>query len=244
MDIEALMRPFEGSQVRQRTGPGRKPLDYVSGPDVMRRLLDATGNHFSWSVEKVQLVPVETQNGQSFLWLVLGTLTVGEFGSRSGVGTHPADGVEAAKAAETDALKRAAVKFGVGLHLHEDEAGQGVIKGKAVGVRDQVSPTPAAHSAPMTRGGSAAHGGSPCGGNRNTPFNQQHRTVPNPDRVGNGYSEDNNHHSDSNRHGDGSHNSGTNGTATRNGYVGMRRNNAPSYAGENPNDGVGENAPF
>ena len=38
------------------------------------------------------------------------------------MGTHPADGVEAAKAAETEAFKRAALKFGVGLHLYEDDA--------------------------------------------------------------------------------------------------------------------------
>ena len=56
------------------------------------------------------------------MWLVHGTLTVDTLGSRSGVGTHPADGVEAAKAAETDAFKRAALKFGVGLHLYEDDA--------------------------------------------------------------------------------------------------------------------------
>ena len=120
------MRPFDGSQVRQRMGPGRKALDYISGPDVIRRLLDATGNHFTWNVERVQLINQETPNGGSAsLWIVQGTLTVDTLGSRSGVGTHPADSVEAAKAAETDALKRAAVKFGVGLHLYEDDGGNG-----------------------------------------------------------------------------------------------------------------------
>lgn len=126
MDIEELMRPFDGSQVRQRMGPGKRPLDYISGPDVIRRLLDATGNHFSWNVERVQLVTHETaSNGPVGMWIVQGTLSVGDLGYRSGVGTHPADSVEAAKAAETDALKRAAIKFGVGLHLYEDDASSG-----------------------------------------------------------------------------------------------------------------------
>ena len=89
-NIEELMRPFDGSQVKQRMGPGRKALDYVSGPDVIRRLLDATGNHFSWSVEKAQMVTLETSNGTAVLWLVQGTLTVGDLGSRSGIGTHSA----------------------------------------------------------------------------------------------------------------------------------------------------------
>ena len=56
LKVEKLMRPFDGPQLRQRMGPGRKLLDYISGPDVIRRLLDATGNHFSWNVERVQLV--------------------------------------------------------------------------------------------------------------------------------------------------------------------------------------------
>ena len=124
VDVAALMRPFEGTQVRQRTGPGRKTMDYISGPDVIRRLLDATGNQFAWNVERVQLVTQETSNGLVSLWVVQGTLAVGGLGSRSGVGTHPADSVEAAKAAETDALKRAALKFGVGLHLYEEDGGQ------------------------------------------------------------------------------------------------------------------------
>lgn len=122
-NIEELMRPFDGAQVKQRMGPGRKSLDYVSGPDVIRRLLDATGNQFSWSVEKAQVVTLETASGAVGLWIVQGTLTVGDLGSRSGVGTHPAESAESAKAAETDALKRAAIKFGVGLHLYEEDNG-------------------------------------------------------------------------------------------------------------------------
>lgn len=121
IDRELLVKPFERGQVRQRQGPGKTQLDYVSGADVIRRLLDATGNHYSWNVEKVELMPL----GTGTMWLVHGTLTLEGLGYRSGVGTHPADSVEAAKAAETDALKRAAVKFGIALHLYEDEAPQG-----------------------------------------------------------------------------------------------------------------------
>jgi hypothetical protein len=126
MDVEALMRPFEGTQRKQRIGPGRKPLDYVSGPDVIRRLLDSTENRFSWKVEKTELVEQESQNGPVHYWVVQGTLSLPEMGVRSGIGTHPAESPEAPKAAETDAFKRAAVKFGVGLHLYEEEpSGQG-----------------------------------------------------------------------------------------------------------------------
>lgn len=121
MDVEELMRPFEGTQIKQRMGPGRKSLDYVSGPDILRRLLDSTENRFSWKVERADLVSQETENGPVYVWVVQGTLSLPEMGVRSGIGTHPADSPEAPKAAETDAFKRAAVKFGVGLHLYEEE---------------------------------------------------------------------------------------------------------------------------
>lgn len=165
INVEELMRPFDGSQIRQRMGPGRKALDYVSGPDVIRRLLDATGNHFTWNVDRVQLLIQDTPNGGSVsLWVVQGTLIVGDLGSRSGVGTHPADSVEAAKAAETDALKRAAIKFGVGLHLYEDDASN-------TASTSQASPPP-----PQSTGTGAAY----------------QRTAPGGTRGGSGYGNKNN----------------------------------------------------
>lgn len=162
LNVEELMRPFDGSQVRQRMGPGRKSLDYISGPDVIRRLLDATGNHFTWNVERVQLVIQDTANGGSAsLWIVHGTLTVDTLGSRSGVGTHPADGVEAAKAAETDALKRAALKFGVGLHLYEDDASHA-----ASGPQAHASPSPQPQSGNGNGNDGAAYQRAAPGGSR------------------------------------------------------------------------------
>ena len=162
MDVEKLMRPFDESRIRQRVGPGRKALDYISGPDVIRRLLDATDNHFTWNVDRVQLVTQETPNGSVSIWVVQGTLTVGDLGFRSGVGTHLAESAEAAKAVETDALKRAAIKFGVGLHLYEEDGSHPI-------------PPPQA---------------SNRNGNRNTDTantTSYQRQAPSPERVGNGY---------------------------------------------------------
>jgi hypothetical protein len=125
VDSGALMRPFEPSQIRQRPGPGKRPFSYISGPAVIDRLLVATGSAFSWKVDKVELITQETGEGPVSYWVVLGSLSIAGMGIRAGIGTHPAESVEAAKAAETDALKRAAVKFGVGLHLYEEESGVG-----------------------------------------------------------------------------------------------------------------------
>lgn len=120
---DALTRPFAPSQVRQRPGPGKRPFRYVAGPAVIDRLLEAMGSAFSWKVEKAELVTQETGEGPVSYWVVLGSLSLPGMGVRAGIGTHRAESVEAAKAAETDALKRAAVKFGVGLHLYEEEGG-------------------------------------------------------------------------------------------------------------------------
>lgn len=115
---QMLAAPFPPELVRQRPGSGRNTFDYVSGADVIKRVIDATGGHFTWSVTSIQMVQEQSGHG---CWLVRGTLTIPELGSRDGIGTHPAEGIDAAKAAETDAFKRAAVKFGVALSLYLDE---------------------------------------------------------------------------------------------------------------------------
>lgn len=133
VDLEALTRPFEAGEVKQRPGPGRKAFSYVSGQTVIGRLLTAAGSAFSWKVERVELVTQETGEGPTSYWMVLGLLSVRGLGVRAGIGTHPAESVEAPKAAETDALKRAAVKFGVGLHLYDEDGGVAVGSGNGNG---------------------------------------------------------------------------------------------------------------
>lgn len=118
-DKELLLRPFPPSAIRQRPGTGGRSYDYVAGGDIARRLLDATNNEFTWVIADVTLFPSETGKGY---WVVRGTLTVPELGSRDGVGTASNDSVDSAKCAETDAFKRAAVRFGVALGLYEEDA--------------------------------------------------------------------------------------------------------------------------
>jgi hypothetical protein len=119
IDRELLLRPFPPGAIKQRPGLGGKTFDYVSGGDVTRRLLDATGNEFTWTITETTLFAGESGKGH---WLVRGTLDIPELGCRDGVGTHPAEGADAAKAAETDAFKRAAMRFGIALHLYEEDA--------------------------------------------------------------------------------------------------------------------------
>lgn len=116
-DKQLLARPFDPETIRQRPGSGRTMFDYVPGGDVIARVIQATDNAFGWTVDHVELM----QQNEAAYWVVRGTLTIPELGSRDGLGTHPAESVDAPKAAETDAFKRAAVKFGVALHLYTDD---------------------------------------------------------------------------------------------------------------------------
>lgn len=123
VDKQRLLEPFDPSCIKQRPGVGRSVFDYVPGGDVIARIIEASDNEFEWTVVSLELVTTDDKP----YWVIRGSLSVPGLGSRDGVGTHPAEGVDAAKAAETDALKRAAVKFGVALHLYTDEV-NGVAK--------------------------------------------------------------------------------------------------------------------
>jgi len=116
-DKQLLARPFAAETIRQRPGANRTIVDYIPAGDVIARVIQATDNEFGWTVDSVELIE---QNGAAY-WLVRGTLTVPDLGSRDGIGTDAATSVDSVKAAETDAFKRAAVKFGVALHLYTED---------------------------------------------------------------------------------------------------------------------------
>ena len=111
--------PFDNTF--KRPGPGGVQLEYITGEQCLSRV-QAVYGPYDWSVNDVKVL-----NDAA---VVYGTLTVqvnGEWVRRDGVGTKMIEGrnnpENALKAAETNALKRAAAKFGVGLYLYEkDEA--------------------------------------------------------------------------------------------------------------------------
>jgi hypothetical protein len=88
---------------------------------------------------------------------VIGTLTIPGLGSRAGIGAHPLDegaGEDAAyKSAESDAVKRAAMAFGVGLHQLYIETGEAkrVQKPQRNGGQVRAMARPAAQSRPEPR---------------------------------------------------------------------------------------------
>ena len=105
--------PFD--KTYQRPGQGGKQLTYITGEQAQGRLDEAYGPGWDWNIEKVFEGASET--------IVVGNITLkvpcqedphGLYIVRSGIGSG-----RDAKTAETNALKRAAAKFGVARYLYE-----------------------------------------------------------------------------------------------------------------------------
>lgn len=125
VNLEALTRPFPKSAIRQRKGGGGVTLDYLEGHTVIRRLNEATGNNWSLSVLDIS---ERTMGGQTLIMARV-ALTIPGHGSREALGVQMVNergGEDLLKGAITDALKKAATLFGVGLELYgpDYEAGE------------------------------------------------------------------------------------------------------------------------
>jgi hypothetical protein len=146
-----LIEPFPLDLIEHKNG-----LSYLPHEIIRDRLIEATGNCFDWSIDQVLFRddgvtrrPADRSTGEPrrpHSMIVIGTLTIPGLGSRAGIGAHPLDegaGEDAAyKSAESDALKRAAMAFGVGLRqLYIDKANQ------ARGTRPRTESAPAASRA-------------------------------------------------------------------------------------------------
>jgi hypothetical protein len=127
-----LTEPFAPELIEHKNG-----LSYLPHEIIRERLIEATGNCFDWSIDQVLFRDdgVTRRSNDRFgeprrphSMLVIGTLTIPGLGSRAGIGAHPLDegaGEDAAyKSAESDALKRAAMAFGVGLRQLYIDKGQ------------------------------------------------------------------------------------------------------------------------
>lgn len=117
--------------IRQRDGGGRKPLDYLETWYVIDRLNQVFGN-LNWDSETVDLIEVQGQDKPTYRARVritvlqklgegqyLKTIKEGFGYGRDKSANNPHE--MAVKEAESDALKRAAMKFGrsMGLALYD-----------------------------------------------------------------------------------------------------------------------------
>lgn len=111
-----LRRPFHASVIRQRQIDGRN-VEYIEIGTVIDRLNRACPT-WDWSVERIEVhtLPIKRKGAlvSTPVVHVIGTLTIPGLGSRSAVGTAPAENNEdPAKIAESDAIKRAGSYFGI-----------------------------------------------------------------------------------------------------------------------------------
>ena len=127
MNRQLLEKPFEPAQIRQRKGRNGM-LDYVEGHSVIHRLNEALDGAWSFEIMQHEIREDEV--------LVLAKLTAeGITKMNFGVSQVTRERDSGAlvslgddlKAAGTDALKKCATFFGVGLHLYAEKplAGRG-----------------------------------------------------------------------------------------------------------------------
>jgi len=123
INLDVLTRPFTPEQIRQREGRGGTRLDYLETHSVIARLNEAFGG--AWSFEVLAHEVTETEaivHGR----LSAGGVTKTAFGG-SDIARHRDSGKSVSiaddlKSAASDALKKAATLFGVGLHLYDKAA--------------------------------------------------------------------------------------------------------------------------
>jgi hypothetical protein len=106
-----LAQPFPPEAIRQKPGPGGRPLDYVPWGLVARR----------WN----ELIPewtfsVDRLSREGHYWLAVVTVDAPGLGRRTNVGSAVGDHEDTPKSAVSDALKRCFALFGLGLHLWAD----------------------------------------------------------------------------------------------------------------------------
>lgn len=118
-----LEAPFDAHQIKWRQGAYGKDLAYLDGPTVFRRLNECT-NSWSFEIVKSSFVDMVQKGGEIVnVMIVEGHLEIPELGKRPGTGVQvikDGSGEDMYKGAQTDAIKKAASLFGVGLHLYEN----------------------------------------------------------------------------------------------------------------------------
>lgn len=107
-----LAAPLPDGVVKQRQGPGGRMLDYIDWPFIQERLDSVVPGEWDLVLE-----PIAIQQGGDDPFAVKARLTIlGVIRENIGTGKDWKD-------AATDASKRAAVRFGIGLELYEKPAG-------------------------------------------------------------------------------------------------------------------------
>lgn len=120
--LAALGQAFPEHAIKTRQGRGGRGFRYVETHTVIHRLNSACPEGWSWRITRVEWRPD--------VLVVTGELEIPGLGSRAGTGIQElgekTGGGDLIKGAASDALKKAATLFGVGLELYgpDYEAGE------------------------------------------------------------------------------------------------------------------------
>jgi hypothetical protein len=130
VDLDRLTAEFPRHAIKQRAAVrGGPALDYVEGHTVIHRLIEATGNCWDFEVRDISTRQIGDPDKGMTLVTARVALTIPGLGTREHIGVQSLSergGEDLVKGAITDALKKAATLFGVGLHLYgpDYEAGE------------------------------------------------------------------------------------------------------------------------
>lgn len=141
VDLDLLTKPFPKTAIKQRQAGGGRSLDYVEGHTVIHRLNEATGNRWDMEVRDI----TSKDLGANTLMIARVALTLPGLGTREGLGVqmvHERGGEDLVKGCITDALKKAATLFGVGLELYGPDYEAGEVSGPAPDTRTQLRQPP------------------------------------------------------------------------------------------------------
>jgi len=127
MNRDILEKHFGQEQIKQREGNFGKMLDYIEGHSVIQRLNDAFDADWSFTIVRYDILK-ETDEVIVQGELKAGNVVKMQFGSSKITHARKNGDIislgDDLKAAATDALKKAATLFGVGLHLYRNDGQQ------------------------------------------------------------------------------------------------------------------------
>jgi hypothetical protein len=124
-NLDKLTAAFPRAAIKQRAVQGRQ-FDYVEGHTVIHRLNDATENQWSMEIKSISTIDIKEDWKQVTAHVAL---TIPGLGTREHIGIQDVHvkGPDLVKGAITDALKKAATLFGVGLELYGPDYENGEI---------------------------------------------------------------------------------------------------------------------
>jgi hypothetical protein len=140
VDLDKLTAPFPKAAIKTRAGGGGR-FSYVEGYTVIHRLNDATGNNWNMRILKFE------KNEEIGVLMATVEIEIPGLGARQHVGMQEMgknQGLDSVvKGAITDAMKKAATLFGVGLELYGPDYGAEESAQPARNPAPQKAPAPA-----------------------------------------------------------------------------------------------------